>query len=89
MRPPIWSKDLSQTLTLALYPRYGEKPVGYWLWDESRGMNLAMGADRPETAFVEALHYYQKRLAEVEKSYADLRGQVDAFVGQFTQEEES
>ena len=39
---------------------------GYWLWDENRGMNLAMRAESEEAALIEALEYYQKRLVDVE-----------------------
>lgn len=37
---------------------------GYWLWDENRGMNLAMRAPTPEAALTEALEYYQRRCRE-------------------------
>lgn len=55
---------------------------GYWLWDETRGMNLAMNAKTAEDAFVQALKYYQERLSEVESQYYDLVTKVDAFIEQ-------
>lgn len=74
---------LSETLALS------ECTDGFWLWDETRGMNLAMKAKTATAAFVEALGYYQHRLAEVEKEYTGLRKKVDAFLAQFVDEEDS
>jgi hypothetical protein len=51
-------------------------------------MNLAMQAKSPEDAFVMALTYYQNRLAKVETELGELRQKVDAFVSQFTDEDE-
>lgn len=61
---------------------------GWWLYDTTRGMNLSMRAKTEQDAFVEALTYYQRRLAEVEKSYNDLNKKVEAFVSQFVEEDE-
>jgi len=61
---------------------------GYWLYDETRGMNLAMRAKTEQAAFVEALEYYQKRLTEQEDQYKRLRDQVDSFVEQFVESED-
>jgi hypothetical protein len=41
---------------------------GFWLYDKTRGMNLAMRSETEQAAFVKAITYYQKRLAEVEKT---------------------
>jgi hypothetical protein len=71
--------------TLALMERHD----GFWLYDKTRGMNLAMRAKTPQDAFVEALTYYQRRLQEVELAHKDLSAKVDAFVAQFTDDEES
>jgi len=72
----------SETLSMCDYTFGGSK--GYWLYDSTRGMNLAMRAETPTDAFVQALHYYQKRLTAVEQEHAVLRNKVDAFVEQFT-----
>ena len=61
---------------------------GFWLYDHTRGMNLAMRAKTRDDAFVEALTYYQERLKELESSYASLRGRVDVFVEQFVEDDD-
>lgn len=73
---------LSDTLTLT------EQRDGWWLWDSTRGMNLAMRARTERDAFVEALTYYQRRMLIVDKDYKNLRANVDAFVAQVTDEED-
>jgi len=80
--------ELSDTLTLCecTNPKHGD--YGFWLWDETRGMNLSMRAKTSTEAFVEALTYYQKRLTEVEQGFRELRNKVDTFVCQFIDEEE-
>jgi hypothetical protein len=70
-------EKLSETLTLSNCTN------GFWLYDETRGMNLAMKAKSSTDAFVEALTYYQRRLTEVEAAHKSLTAKVDAFVGQF------
>lgn len=77
----ITSTKLSETLNLS------ECSDGYWLWDEMRRMNLSMKARTPTDAFVEALHFYQNRLTDVEQKYSDLKGKVDTFIKQFVDEE--
>ncbi|EHV4444359.1 hypothetical protein K0M00_005536 [Escherichia coli] len=61
---------------------------GFWLYDETRGMNLAMRAKTAEAAYLEALEYYQERLTEVEEDYKSLKAKVDHFVGQFIEEDD-
>lgn len=78
----ISSTELSDTLTMSLCTD------GYWLYDETRGMNLSMRAKTTEDAFVEALTYYQGRLKEYEGAYNSLKARVDSFVSQFIDEEE-
>jgi hypothetical protein len=73
---------LSETLSLT------ECRDGFWLYDYTRGMNLSMRAKTPQDAFLEALRYYQKRLADVEREHRELVAKVDAFVSQFVPEEE-
>jgi hypothetical protein len=71
------------TPTLALT----ECKDGFWLYDETRGFNLAMRAKTSTDAFVEALEYYQDRLKEVESQYSNLKAKVDSFVSNFVDEE--
>lgn len=78
----ITSTDLSKTLCLS------ECKDGFWLYDETRGMNLAMRAKTRDEAFIDALEYYQERLKEVETEYRLLKGKVDAFASQFTSDED-
>jgi len=84
MKVPSNHVDLSPTLGLSEYtdPRSGS--FGFWLYDETRGMNLAMRAKTERDAFVDALNYYQRRLTEVEQAHRELTRKVDAFVEQFT-----
>lgn len=73
---------LSKTLSIS------QCTDGYWLFDETRGMNLAMRAKTAEAAYLEALGYYQERLKEVEEDYKSLKAKVDHFVGQFIEEDD-
>ena len=81
----IWK--LSETLTLCEHVappnwHYQSGNYGFWLWDESRGMNLAMRAATERDAFVDAIEYYQNYIVKVEASYKTLRGRVDDFLSQ-------
>lgn len=75
-RKSISHVDLSPTLSLS------EGHDGYWLWDNTREMNLSMRAKTERSAFVEALHYYQRRLIEVEQKHKEISAMVDTFVEQ-------
>jgi hypothetical protein len=84
-RPPDnLIKLKSETLDLCEYKSGGS--LGFWLYDETRSMNLAMRAKTKDDAFVEALHYYQERLLEVEQEYVALQTKVNNFVSQFCEE---
>ncbi len=61
---------------------------GFWLWDETREMNLSMRAKTSDDAFVEAIEYYQGRLKRIEAEYRSLKDKVDIFVNQFVDEED-
>lgn len=76
------SEKLTETITIT------ERQDGFWLWDDTRGMNLSMKAKTRDLAFIEALGYYQSRLVNVETSYRVLKNQVDSFVDQFVSENE-
>lgn len=56
---------------------------GFWLYDETRGMNLAMRAKTEQAAFVEALEYYQERLEKIEKEQKYLKSLFASFVSNF------
>lgn len=102
---PIRSENLSPTLGLHVYAAHtggaynaghrntqtGESLAseGFWLYDETRGMNLAMRAESERAAFVKALTYYQLRLATVESELQALTDKVDSFVAQFKDGEEN
>lgn len=60
-----------------------EHKDGWWLYDKTRGMNLAMKAKSKDEAFTEAIKYYQKRLTQIESEYKVLAEKVDNFVSQF------
>jgi hypothetical protein len=66
----------NETITLSKHIDKDE----YWLYDKTRGMNLAMCAKTEQVAFVEAIIYYQKRLNTVEKDYRVLRDKVNIFI---------
>jgi hypothetical protein len=57
---------------------------GYWLYDKTRGMNLGMREETEADAYTETIHYYQKRLTEVESQLKELRTIVENFVSNFT-----
>jgi hypothetical protein len=86
-KPPERAIHLTDKLNLCWYPATNGAH-GWWLWDETRGMNLAMRAKTEQDAFVEALEYYQERLLKVEQEHKDLRKAVEAFVEQVTEQED-
>ena len=63
-----------------------EAKDGFWLYDKTRGMNLAMRAKTEQAAFIEALTYYQKRTKEVEDNLASLQSAADVFADHVRQE---
>jgi hypothetical protein len=85
-KPPDTSETLSETLKLSEYQSPRNGGFGFWLWDTTQEMNLAMRAKTERAAFVEALHYYQKRLTTVEKEHRALTEKVNVFVAQFVEE---
>lgn len=82
MGKTINSIKLTNKLTLS------ECTDGFWLWDDTRKMNLSMKAKTPQDAFVECISYYQERLSEIEAKYGELSEKVNSFVSQFTEEED-
>ncbi len=59
----------------------------FWLYDETRGMNLSIRSKSKEEAFIETIEYYQKRLLEVENEYNTLSKKVETFVDLFKEDE--
>ena len=57
-----------------------EDKTGFWLYDETRGMNLAIKAKTERAAFLQALDYYQDRTAELERQLKTLKNAADAFI---------
>lgn len=82
MAKTIKHETLTSTLELS------EATDGFWLWDSTRGMNLAMKSKTERAAFVEALEYYQDRLRRVEGEHHELSNKVNKFVSQITEHEE-
>lgn len=82
MSKVIRHEKLSPTLSIS------ECNDGYWLYDDTRGMNLAMQAKTEQAAYVQALEYYQRRLQEVESNYKSLKSKVDHFVGQVADDDD-
>jgi len=60
----------------------------YWLYDKTRGMNLAMRAATEQEAFVKALTYYQDHLQQVEGELKALKNLVESFVDAVQGDEE-
>lgn len=83
---PETSVALSPTLLLSAYLKTSGH-AGFWLYDKTRGMNLSMRAKTERDAFVDALHYYQRRLADVEKEHKALQQKIDSFLCQFSDED--
>ena len=75
-RPPISSVSLSESLTLH------QCHDGFWLWDDTQGMNLAMREKTAEAAFTRAIEYYQEHLKRKQEAFVELSAHVDHFVGQ-------
>lgn len=80
-KPVISSVKYDGTLCLS------ECRDGYWLYDTTRRMNLALRAPTAEKAFFDSLKYYQKRLLDVEKAHKELQGKVDTMATLFGLEE--
>lgn len=76
----------SKTLRLCEFKAGGDK--GFWLYDTTRGQNLAMRATSEAAAFTKALHYYQERLSRAEKENRELWEKVNAFISNFVDTEE-
>lgn len=78
--PPDRHQELSPTLELSEYTNPKNGSYGFWLYDTTRGMNLAMRAKTSTDALVQAIHYYQRRVLQVELDLRNINEQVDKFV---------
>lgn len=67
---------LNATLTLS------ECKDGFWLYDETQKMNLAIRVKTEREAFIEAIEYYQTYLKEYKDKYFTLSGQIKNFLDQ-------
>ena len=84
-------ETIFETDTLSLSKGLLEKGphTGFWLYDKTVKMNLAITADSERDAFVKALEYYQNRFAEIKKSEEILRDKIDSFLLQFNENYDS
>lgn len=71
------------TETLALV----ECTDGFWLYDTTQGINVAMKAKTERDAWIEAITYYQRRLTREVAEHKALSAKVDSFLIQFPREE--
>lgn len=82
MSKTINIEDLTATISIA------ECSDGFWLYDSTRGMNLSMRAKTRDSAFIEALEYYQHHLNMVENDYEEMKDKVDKFVSLFSEDQD-
>ena len=61
---------------------------GYWLYDKTRGMNLAMRVKTEQDAYVKAITYYQKRCVEIEQKKKKLYDSVNNFIESLSDNDE-
>jgi len=61
---------------------------GFWLYDYVLNWSIAAHCKTEQEAYIEALLYYQKYLADTKKELAELRNKVDTFVSQFVEKNE-
>ena len=76
------SIKLTDTLTIS------ECKDGYWLYDKTRGMNLAMRAKTEQGAYIDVITYYQKRCAEIEHKKKKLYDSVNSFIESLSDNDE-
>lgn len=53
---------------------------GFWLYDESRGMNISMRAKTERDAFIEALTYYERTLNKTKEENKVLENKVEVIL---------
>jgi hypothetical protein len=72
--PPINITHISSTLYLT------EHKDGFWLWDDTLEMNIALREKTKEDALYQALTFYQSRSNQLEEKYDNLHNAVDKFL---------
>ena len=80
-KPPDETTKLSDTLSLSEYKDPKNGSFGFWLWDKTVGMNLAMGAKTREEAILEALAFHQRVRQNAIKQRNELQTAIDGFLG--------
>ena len=89
-RPAISNIRLNQHLTLSeCHPDSECRTNNWWLYDTRAGLNIGMRAKTRDEAFVEAIEYWAKRAQRTKLLYDQLKAQVDTFVGQFVDTEDT
>ena len=74
----VGSVDLSDTLCLTeIGPKSGDR--GFWLWDATQSLNLAMRAKTREAALLDALRFYQAYSAKWKAERDALQKRVDSI----------
>ena len=73
---------ISDTITIS------ECINGFWLYDKTQGMNLAMRAKTERDALIKALEYHQKRANEYEEAYKTLNKKIDNFISSVSDDED-
>jgi hypothetical protein len=76
---------LTDTLSITEYKTSGAK--GFWLFDRTQGMNLAMQARSERDAFVQALGYYQRQLSIAKGRLQKLDKAVNNFINEIEEED--
>ena len=56
---------------------------GFWLYDYVLSQNISMRAKDEQSAFIEALTYYQKKLSEYKLKHGNLMKKIDKFIEEF------
>ena len=62
---------------------------GFWLYDYILGQNISMRAKDEQTAFVEALSFYQKRTQKREEELKELNNKVYSMLALFIEDKEN
>jgi hypothetical protein len=90
-RPAIHNEKLNQHLTLSeCHPDSECRTINWWLYDDRAygGMNIGMRAKTRDEALVEAIEFWAGRAIKAEQAHAQLKSQVNNFVGQFVEPED-
>lgn len=61
---------------------------GYWLYDYVVGQNISLRAKTEQDACIEAILWYQKRLASCKLDYKTLNDKVENFLSEFERDDD-